>query len=184
MTALDPIRTLAEEIAVERRQPACDVTDLKPIAARWEDRLRAFVQDRQAEPSPGQAELLGELASRHEALFRLDNALTELIDSSDGVAGLHLNGDLAEWEELLPGGRFEQWLSCVSLVTPALSGEAGKLAAAVIQASIDLRLDELRGPKSARELNEMRRQLSPPLARFHAAVDALLAATGKGERND
>jgi hypothetical protein len=33
-----------------------------------------------------------------------------LMQSSEGVAGLHLNGDVAPWYELLPGGRFEEWL--------------------------------------------------------------------------
>lgn len=31
-----------------------------------------------------------------------------LVDESDGVAGLHLNGDVAEWGSLLLGGRFER----------------------------------------------------------------------------
>ena len=37
-------------------------------------------------------------------------AVSTLINESDGVAGLHLNGDIAPWEELLEGGRFEEWL--------------------------------------------------------------------------
>ena len=32
----------------------------------------------------------------------------DLISESDGVAGLHLNGDLAPWGELVAGGRFER----------------------------------------------------------------------------
>lgn len=40
----------------------------------------------------------------------LVNSLNDLIDSSHGVAGLHLNGDVAPWDELLSGGRFEEWL--------------------------------------------------------------------------
>jgi hypothetical protein len=34
-----------------------------------------------------------------------------LISDSYGIDGLHLNGDVAPWESLLPGGYFEQWLS-------------------------------------------------------------------------
>lgn len=37
-------------------------------------------------------------------------AVEELIHDSLGVAGLHRNGDVATWEELRTGGRFEEWL--------------------------------------------------------------------------
>lgn len=37
-------------------------------------------------------------------------AVESLILESNGVAGLHLNGDLAAWHELRSGGRFEEWL--------------------------------------------------------------------------
>ena len=38
------------------------------------------------------------------------NAVADLIDNSTGVEGLHLNGDIAPWNELRTGGRFESWL--------------------------------------------------------------------------
>ena len=37
-------------------------------------------------------------------------AVRNLIDDSRGVTGLHLNGDVAPWDELLAGGQFEDWL--------------------------------------------------------------------------
>ena len=37
-------------------------------------------------------------------------AVESLILESSGVAGLHRNGDLASWDELRTGGRFEEWL--------------------------------------------------------------------------
>ena len=37
-------------------------------------------------------------------------AVESLINESHGVSGLHLNGDLAPWNELRTGGRFEEWL--------------------------------------------------------------------------
>ena len=40
----------------------------------------------------------------------LKDALNQLQESSEGVAGLHLNGDVAPWDELREGGRFEEWL--------------------------------------------------------------------------
>lgn len=38
----------------------------------------------------------------------LAGEVLDLISESDGVAGLHLNGDLAPWGELVAGGRFER----------------------------------------------------------------------------
>lgn len=37
-------------------------------------------------------------------------AVEVLMDNSTGVAGLHLNGDVATWGDLRTGGRFESWL--------------------------------------------------------------------------
>lgn len=37
-------------------------------------------------------------------------AVEDLIADSHGVAGLHLNGDIAPWAELRTGGRFEEWM--------------------------------------------------------------------------
>ena len=44
------------------------------------------------------------------ALRGLYDDLVCLINDSTGVYGLHLNGDPAEWDDLLTGGRFEEWL--------------------------------------------------------------------------
>jgi hypothetical protein len=41
--------------------------------------------------------------------------LEGLMDESTGVAGLHLNGDLAPWDELRLGGRFERLTSLPAL---------------------------------------------------------------------
>ena len=46
----------------------------------------------------------------HELLNLLLDDLDALVDSSEGVAGLHLNGDVASWESLREGGRFGTWL--------------------------------------------------------------------------
>ena len=43
-------------------------------------------------------------------LVRGINAVADLIDNSTGVDGLHLNGDIAPWDELRTGGMFEEWL--------------------------------------------------------------------------
>lgn len=38
------------------------------------------------------------------------DAVVGLIEESQGVAGLHQNGEIAEWSTLLRGGAYEEWL--------------------------------------------------------------------------
>lgn len=38
-------------------------------------------------------------------------AVSDLIDESHGVAGLHRNGAVAPWGDLRTGGRYEEWLA-------------------------------------------------------------------------
>ncbi len=45
-----------------------------------------------------------------EALKNLVSAIDSLAAESEGVTGLHLNGDVAKWEDILPGGQYEAWL--------------------------------------------------------------------------
>jgi len=54
-----------------------------------------------------------QLAAAQAENLRLRDGLTavrDLIEESYGVAGLHLNGDVAPWSELLEGGKYEDWL--------------------------------------------------------------------------
>jgi len=44
------------------------------------------------------------------AATAMHEAMTVLIEKSEGVAGFHPNGDVALWEELLGGGHYEAWL--------------------------------------------------------------------------
>ena len=37
-------------------------------------------------------------------------AVVDLINESEGVIGLHQNGDVASWDSLQTGGAFEDWL--------------------------------------------------------------------------
>lgn len=58
--------------------------------------------------------LASELADKereNEALRKGLDAVVALINESHGVSGLHLNGDIAPWEELRTGGSFDDWLS-------------------------------------------------------------------------
>lgn len=58
------------------------------------------------------------------ALAGLVADIDGLVSESDGVAGLHLNGDVAPWGELLPGGRFERF-EHLEAARAALAQQAG-----------------------------------------------------------
>ena len=55
-----------------------------------------------------------------EALSELVDEINQLVSESCGVAGLHQNGDVATWEEILPGGRFE-WLGSLERAESAIA---------------------------------------------------------------
>lgn len=50
------------------------------------------------------------LDSCSAALQRLHTDIEALMADSEGVTGLHHNGDVATWEELGEGGRFSDWI--------------------------------------------------------------------------
>lgn len=50
------------------------------------------------------------LREENEKLKAGIKAFRGLIDESFGVAGLHLNGDIATWDSLEQGGACEEWL--------------------------------------------------------------------------
>ena len=75
--------------------------DLEKAAAQLED-AQGEIRDLRATEAG--------LRERVKALeFGLSEVET-LMNESEGVAGLHLNGDVAPWSELRSGGRFEEWL--------------------------------------------------------------------------
>lgn len=58
-----------------------------------------------------------------EALIELVDDINALVSESHGVAGLHRNGDVATWDEILPGGRFE-WLGSLERAESAIAKAA------------------------------------------------------------
>lgn len=61
----------------------------------------------------GRQWLANELDKRDREIERLKMALEEvatLIDNSQGVVGLHMKGNIAMRDDLLLGGRYEEWL--------------------------------------------------------------------------
>lgn len=60
---------------------------------------------------PGEIDkIIGELCLKLAVLADGIGTVRDLMDESTGVAGLHQNGDVAPWEELEDGGRFQEWL--------------------------------------------------------------------------
>ncbi len=57
---------------------------------------------------------IDQLESENFTLKAAVTSVADLIDNSSGVSGLHANGGIgckfAEWDELLEGGHFEEWL--------------------------------------------------------------------------
>ena len=51
-----------------------------------------------------------EKAGKYEKAAKGLKAVEDLMNNSEGVMGLHLNGDIAPWSELRTEGRFEEWL--------------------------------------------------------------------------
>ena len=59
------------------------------------------------------AELITECERKDQTIYHLRAGIEDvaaLIDNSDGISGLHLNGDIAAWSSLRTGGSFEEWL--------------------------------------------------------------------------
>lgn len=65
-----------------------------------------------------QAKRIAELETKEstaiEHLTQVVEEMNHLMNDSEGVAGLHQNGDIAPWASLLRGGEFEEWLSYLS----------------------------------------------------------------------
>jgi hypothetical protein len=55
-----------------------------------------------------------------EAAGQVLTDIDDLVASSQGVAGLHLNGDVADWRDILEGGVFEEWLMSVEALRATL----------------------------------------------------------------
>lgn len=82
----------------------------------WADMMTAHCATFNAERAADEQEIARITAQRDELLAENKTlkaawlAVADLIDNSDGVAGLHKNGDVATWGELSAGGRYESWL--------------------------------------------------------------------------
>jgi len=74
-------------------------------------------------PDDRVAELEAECARLRGLLAQLVEEVQDLMEESEGVAGLHRNGDVAPWSELEPGGQFERLTHLDDAALAAKGGE-------------------------------------------------------------
>lgn len=101
-----------ERLSAELRRERDEAIASADHAIRLFDEMRND-RDRLAAVRDKAAELVGDVLG--------------LIDESDGVAGLHRNGDIADWGSLLPGGQFER-LSTLNELESLLAASTIKLS--------------------------------------------------------
>jgi hypothetical protein len=96
-----------------------DTPDVTPdeMAEAWNRRAPAADAIREGRDTliaTLRADLAAVTAERDRAVAELNTVTSDLVglvENSGGVFGLHLNGDLSPWPELLRGGQFEEWLA-------------------------------------------------------------------------
>lgn len=105
----DESRTYALALVQEMKDRAQKEARETKLANAYIERLQSLVNKKDAETDSTQA-----------ALAHLLHDLEELAANSEGVAGLHMNGEVADWESLFPGGTFGAWLAGVEVARAAL----------------------------------------------------------------
>ncbi|EFO4529018.1 eae-like domain protein [Escherichia coli] len=97
----------AECGAVDMRSVAKLISDLATQLVRAnalaEDQQKAIESIKQADSAVKLAhEKFSALAAENAAMHETIEAVRSVADNSSGIAGWHLNGDIATWEEILP----------------------------------------------------------------------------------
>jgi hypothetical protein len=102
-----------------------DMIDKDAVLAILNDHVQvgSMVEAINALPAPTLADALElpEIKALVENATRLVDDVDDLIAHSLGVAGLHLNEDLAKWDTITKGGRFESWLKSLEEARAALA---------------------------------------------------------------
>lgn len=92
-------------------------TTTPPVMTTTDELIAELADIQQRERSDSNAHALQRAMDRIRQLEEAQRVLVSgieavaaLMDESSGVAGLHLNGDVAEWHSLRTGGHLENWL--------------------------------------------------------------------------
>ena len=89
-----------------------DLAESRAYALALEQELRDRAR-LTAERDARQADLVtAAIAALHD--------IDDLVANSDGVSGLHMNGDMAPWSEIMDGGAFGAWLQSVERLREAI----------------------------------------------------------------
>ncbi|ELF56697.1 hypothetical protein R0C41_02205 [Escherichia coli] len=99
------------------------------ISALSEDHQKAIESIKQADAAVKLAhEKFSALAAENAAMHETIEAVRSVADNSSGIAGWHLNGDIATWEEILP--------EINDIETPATNSFLSELRAQGVDAAI------------------------------------------------
>ncbi|EPS2523834.1 hypothetical protein ACVCSI_000689 [Escherichia coli] len=99
------------------------------ISALSEDHQKAIESIKQADAAVKLAhEKFSALAAENAAMHETIEAVRSVADNSSGIAGWHLNGDIATWEEILP--------EINDIETPATDSFLSELRAQGVDAAI------------------------------------------------
>ncbi|MFZ3763945.1 hypothetical protein, partial [Escherichia coli] len=100
------------------------------ISALSEDHQKAIESIKQADAAVKLAhEKFSALAAENAAMHEAIEAVRSVADNSSGIAGWHLNGDIATWEEILP--------EINDIETPATDSFLSELRAQGVDAAIE-----------------------------------------------
>lgn len=111
---VDSLQSVMAKDAVLMEQQWQEISKLKHKNNQLRQKNAALQQENEALRNEG-AHSCNASCTRPICVLRRENealkdALFGLVGSSDGVYGLHLNGDPCPWEDLLEGGCLEEWL--------------------------------------------------------------------------
>ena len=116
--------TREEAVFAATFDPPTVLALIEAVRGKEEGAARAESMWNGALPVPSEPPLsAGKPWDLYGPLADLTSSLEALISESDGVYGLHKNGDPAPWGELLAEGRFEDWLRALAAARRALDAE-------------------------------------------------------------
>jgi hypothetical protein len=137
-----------------------------------------------------QAAEIARMKMLEEASEHVLHDIDDLVANSQGVAGLHQNGDVAEWDTILAGGSFGAWLASVEGLRAALNGGAvpasdattisQALAVPEIKALVEAAKEGLTGLVWAMDHLAQHGTVSVSVAVAYDRLDAALAALKGG----